>query len=507
MGGPVALRAQVLVYDDSFLKRAGGSRQGLVTRVQGKDVALSHYIGRFNHKKIWPCATHAARHVAAAAVAAHQRGGETKWIEPLGDLKGKEDSKQASGSVPGQGGKRLRFSCKQKGVVLDGVEEEGANESQGGNDYSSEEEEGDREGEGDARQVNNQNHTPADLDSNISTEASVNQKLNTQLETIVKDSYSDSSSKLSYFEMASSSTKVNFDLGPGHEGEYLNKTHEHQLLFLKFQFVNELGAKIYKDGMEKYCVKIEDHRGDMRDMVSVIYSGNRYFDDQGFVYIVVLNSSIVDKWGMIGTKQKVDVEPEEAPPPLSKPNLKLQRVNDMTRVNTDNIFLGLYKYDGGEHMTYYQCEERLLQELTDEKKLYVFTYGKDTKSELIMTGKYGGEHMTYYQCEERLLRELTDEKKLYVFTYGEDTKSELIMTGKYGRSYVIVEPKELAGYTYFGGPLSIYYFTPPKPEPFVRHTESMGYPVFPGPRLVLPEVRPMGSYGKTTHVESGTHSR
>ncbi|MCO5599547.1 hypothetical protein L7F22_053653 [Adiantum nelumboides] len=71
---PVALRAQVmnsesihlwgrsmlemdenhmvLLYDDSFLRRAGGSRQGLLTGVQGKDAALSHYIERFNHKKI-----------------------------------------------------------------------------------------------------------------------------------------------------------------------------------------------------------------------------------------------------------------------------------------------------------------------------------------------------------------------------------------------------------------------------------------------------------------------
>ncbi|MCO5612812.1 hypothetical protein L7F22_067083 [Adiantum nelumboides] len=187
--------------------------------------------------------------------------------------------------------------------------------------------------------------------------------------------------------MASSSTKVNFDLGPCNKGESSDRNPEQQLLFCKFQFVNELGAKIYKDGMERYCVKIEDRQGDMRDLVPIIYSGDRYFDDQGFMYIVVLNPSIVDKWGMTGTKEKVDVEPEEAPPVLDKPNLKLRRINDMTRVNTDNIFLGLYKYDGGEHATYYRCKEPLLKELTDEKKLYVFTYGEDVKTELIMMVK------------------------------------------------------------------------------------------------------------------------
>ncbi|MCO5590403.1 hypothetical protein L7F22_044373 [Adiantum nelumboides] len=198
------------------------------------------------------------------------------------------------------------------------------------------------------------------------------------------------------------------------------------------------------DVMERYCIKVEDHRGDTRDLVLV-------------------NPSIVDKWGMTGTKEKVDIEPEEAPPTLNKPNLKLQRVNDMTKVNTDNIFLGLYKYDGGEHTT-------------------------------------------YYRCKESLLRALIDEKKLNVFTYGEDAKTKLIMIDKYGRSYENVDPKELARYTYFGGPLPNYYFTPPIPEPYVRHTESMGYPVFPDARSMLSEVRPMGSFDKTTHLESGTHS-
>ncbi|MCO5562631.1 hypothetical protein L7F22_016259 [Adiantum nelumboides] len=106
-----------------------------------------------------------------------------------------------------------------------------------------------------------------------------------------------------------------------------------------------------------------------------------------------------------------------------------------------------------------------------------------------------------------LVRDFTDEKKHYVFTYGEDAKSELIMTDKYGRSYVNVGPKELAGYTYFGGPLPNYYFTPPKPEPIVKQTESMGYPVFPDTRPVFTEIRPMGSFGKTTHLGSGTYSR
>ncbi|MCO5614780.1 hypothetical protein L7F22_069064 [Adiantum nelumboides] len=210
----------------------------------------------------------------------------------------------------------------------------------------------------------------------------------------------------------------------------------------KSQDKQEDQPKDKADPEVKWDVKVEDRQGDMRDLVPVICSGDQYFDDQGFMYIVVLNPSIVDKWGMTGIKEKVDIEPEEAPPALNKPNLKLQRMNDMTRVNTDNIFLGLYKYDGGEHTT-------------------------------------------YYRCKEPLLRELTNEKKLYLFTYGKNVKTELIMTDKYGRSYVNVDPKELARYTYFGRPLPNYNFTPSKPEPFVKHTESMGYLVFPDARPIL----------------------
>ncbi|MCO5590965.1 hypothetical protein L7F22_044941 [Adiantum nelumboides] len=94
-----------------------------------------------------------------------------------------------------------------------------------------------------------------------------------------------------------------------------------------------------------------------------------------------------------------------------------------------------------------------------------------------------------------------------MFTYGEDVKTELIMTDKYGRSYVNVGQKELAGYTYFGGPLPNYYFTPPRPEPVVRQTESMGYPIFPSTKPVFSESRPVESLGRTTHLGSGTYSR
>ncbi|MCO5559491.1 hypothetical protein L7F22_013092 [Adiantum nelumboides] len=172
-----------------------------------------------------------------------------------------------------------------------------------------------------------------------------------------------------------------------------------------------------------------------------------------------MNPSIVDKWGMTGTKEKVDVEPKEAPPTLNKPNLKLKRINDMTIVNSDNTFMGLYKYDDGEHTLFYKCEEPLLNELTDQKKLYVFSYLKNEKIESIMADKYS-------------------------------------------RIYVNVNQRELEGYTYYGRPLPSYCFTPTKRKPPIKPIKSMGYPIFF-------YVRPMGSLGSrvplTTQMGSGTY--
>eukprot|EP00250_Pteridium_aquilinum_P026327 c32842_g1_i1 orf=257-691(-) len=91
-------------------------------------------------------------------------------VEPLGELKGKEELQKPvdlcnAGDV---NGKIDKCGCealaekeepvakittpKQKGIVDDNVEEEDGNEPQDVNDYSSEEDEGDGEGDEDARE-------------------------------------------------------------------------------------------------------------------------------------------------------------------------------------------------------------------------------------------------------------------------------------------------------------------------------------------------------------------
>ncbi|MCO5606304.1 hypothetical protein L7F22_060491 [Adiantum nelumboides] len=136
--------------------------------------------------------------------------------------------------------------------------------------------------------------------------------------------------------------------------------------------------------MDRYYVKIEERPSEHRDLVPVVYSGDRYFNKEGLMYLVVQNPNIVDKWAMTSTKEKVDDEPEEAPPVLNKQSVKLMRINDMTQVNTNNVFMGLYKYDRGGHTLYYRCEKPILIELTDKKKLYAFSYVENGNINLIM---------------------------------------------------------------------------------------------------------------------------
>ncbi|MCO5566819.1 hypothetical protein L7F22_020500 [Adiantum nelumboides] len=102
------------------------------------------------------------------------------------------------------------------------------------------------------------------LQTPLETEESVNQKLQTPLETIVEDIFSDTSSDLSYFEMARVKSKVDFDIENDSGADTSGKIAETQLLYFKYQFENELGAKIYRDGMERYFVKIEERPNSTR---------------------------------------------------------------------------------------------------------------------------------------------------------------------------------------------------------------------------------------------------
>ncbi|MCO5547700.1 hypothetical protein L7F22_001151 [Adiantum nelumboides] len=214
-----------------------------------------------------------------------------------------------------------------------------------------------------------------------------------------------------------------------------------KLLFIKYQYDNKQGAKIYKDDMDRYYVKIEDRPSEFKDLVPMSYSGARYLDDKGIMYLVVLNPNIVDKWGLMGMKDKVDEEPEEKAPTMSFPDARLRRENETLRVNTDNVYVGLYKHNNGE------------QDL-------------------------------YYRCKEPYVGELTEQKRFYVFTYTEGSKMKIVAYEKYERRYATIDKKELEGYAYFGAPLHQYYVTPspqrPAPTNVMPDPMATGFPNFTG---------------------------
>ncbi|WP_165349227.1 hypothetical protein, partial [Enterobacter cloacae complex sp. 4DZ1-17B1] len=180
---------------------------------------------------------------------------------------------------------------------------------------------------------NLQNNQPkqGEQASVISTEGSVNQSWVQPLEPIFEGSVSDTSSERSYEIFTEHLEHLNLNNRENMAAGSSNPSATMKLLFIKYQYDNEQGAKIYKDGMDRYCVKIEDRPSEFKDLVPVSYSGDRYLDDEGTMYLVVLNPNIVDKWGLMGTKAKVDEELEEKAPIMNFPNARLRRENETTR--------------------------------------------------------------------------------------------------------------------------------------------------------------------------------
>lgn len=57
---------------------------------------------------------------------------------------------------------------------------------------------------------------------------------------------------------------------------------------------NAYGAKIYKDMMNRYLVKVENPTSAFQETLFVNYQGNRYMAKDGTMYLVVEDPSIMD---------------------------------------------------------------------------------------------------------------------------------------------------------------------------------------------------------------------
>ena len=139
---------------------------------------------------------------------------------------------------------------------------------------------------------------------------------------------------------------------------------------LKYHLENTHGAKIYKDFLNRYAVKIEDHASAFDPSPWVNYQEDRYMGKDAVMYLIVDKPEDVDTLGNIMPGQPAQVD--EGPPTTIIQGFKL--VNSITthRVLIDDVTKALYKRtDSGTEFFYIRNypEEHIL---TEEKILYVY---------------------------------------------------------------------------------------------------------------------------------------
>ena len=141
-----------------------------------------------------------------------------------------------------------------------------------------------------------------------------------------EDSFSKSSSSLAFETHVSASIPDN-----------------HPMLFnvrLVFARTNTQDAQLFKDPMNRWVVKIEEHPTAFDTSPWVNYQGKMYMGQEGVRYQVVMEPDKVDKWGQVVTTQN----PEE-PPYEETPKLKLLNALKVIHILVDDPNMALYKQE------------------------------------------------------------------------------------------------------------------------------------------------------------------
>ena len=107
-----------------------------------------------------------------------------------------------------------------------------------------------------------------------------------------------------------------------------------------FYVENYHGAKIYKDPMNRYAVKVKDHPFAMKIAPLVSYQGDRYIGKKGILYLVVEEPLEVDQFGVPVTKRPPVVG--EVPPKSPHPDYRLVNSVRAKRVETNDLTIVLY---------------------------------------------------------------------------------------------------------------------------------------------------------------------
>ena len=89
---------------------------------------------------------------------------------------------------------------------------------------------------------------------------------------------------------------------------------------LRFHMENAHGAKIYKDFIQRFAVKVEDHPSEVDPTPWVNFQGDRYMGRDGVMYLLIENPENVDRLGNVIPREERLVE--ENPPITNRPGLR-----------------------------------------------------------------------------------------------------------------------------------------------------------------------------------------
>ena len=140
---------------------------------------------------------------------------------------------------------------------------------------------------------------------------------------------------LDYVSKSSMDTTSSYQSQPiGVELEYDGKLH--------FHMENAHGAKIYKDFIQRFAVKVEDHPSEVDPAPWVNFQGDRYMVRDGVMYLLLIeNPENVDRLGNVIPREERLIE--ENPPVTNRPGLRPINSTWVRRVLIDDPAKVLYK--------------------------------------------------------------------------------------------------------------------------------------------------------------------
>ena len=150
-------------------------------------------------------------------------------------------------------------------------------------------------------------------------------------------------------------------------------SHDIELEFnirLKFQRENIHGAKIYKDFIGRYVVKIEDQASDFDPAPCVNYQGDRFMGMDASVYFLVENPESVDSLGYAILEEPRLVK--EEPPIISKPGLTYIYSIRAQKVLIDDTTKAIYKQHDTSNECFYLRDLPPEYTLTEDKIMSVY---------------------------------------------------------------------------------------------------------------------------------------